>query len=294
MQEIGYVYHRNAANLRSGKTSVVGALVTDISNPSIARLVLDLEEGLAREGLFTMVTNSFDEAERELAAVRRYFEHPVDALVYVPATTSDSRIVKLFASTSVPLLAVTRPPADGMAYVGADNIVGGEIAAEHLISVHGCRRLIYVGGSRAGAARRERIAGVERAIAASAGAELVDDLEGETSVRGSMAMAARVLGRETDFDAVLCHSDIAAYALLHEWSRQGTNASAVIGFDDLPISAIYRPTVTSVGAHGVGRVAAEAVLQMLQGGEAKVRRIAPELTVRASCGCNASDSPRLT
>lgn len=286
MHELGYVYHRGAANLRTRHSSIVGVLMTDISNPSFAKLMLGIEERLGAAGYFTMFSNTFDDPERELELLRSLMEHPVDAIVYVPVTEESPQITELLAVSAVPVLAVQRQPANGPAYLGPDNVLGGRLAAEHLMRVHGCRRLVFLGGPKLGSARRDRLEGVRTTVDADPDAELVYESEGPTTVETARRMAEAAIRSGTSFDGVVCHSDLVAYAFTRAWRDAGqTHLVPVIGFDDLPISALFEPTISSVTVGPMGARAAERVIEMVNGATATIELMTPTLEIRASCGC---------
>jgi LacI family transcriptional regulator len=286
MRELGYVYHRGAANLRSRHSSIVGVLITDISNPSFAKLMLGIEERLAAAGYFTMLSNTFDDKDREVALLQSFIEHPVDAIVYVPVSETSDEIEATLAASTVPVLAVTRQPVGGGSYLGQDNFMGGQMSAEHLIQVHGCRRLAFLGGPALGAARRERLEGVRNVVDSHPGVELVYEIEGPTTVEAVRKIGQAAVDSGVAFDGVVCHSDLVAYAFLRAWRDRDSPFIPVIGFDDLPTSEFFEPSVTSIAVGPLGRRAAERIIAMMDGAEDTVELIKPELQVRLSCGCH--------
>ncbi|BCW05926.1 LacI family DNA-binding transcriptional regulator [Arthrobacter sp. NtRootA1] len=289
MGELGYVYHRGAASLRTQRSSSVGVLITDIANPSFANLTQGLEQGLASAGYFTMLSNTFDDQDRELQLVRSFLEYPVDALVYVPAAGELAETRRLLASAPIPVLAVTRTPSESGAYVGPDNFLGGWKAAEHMIVQHGCTKLAFLGGPSEGPARRDRLDGVRARIEETTGVSLVFDLHGPVTPDSAEQMSAAAIATQTEFDGLICHSDLVAYAFLSAWRKTGKEPLPVIGFDDLPISKLFDPPVTSITVGQLGARAAERVLQMIDGGEPFAELMPPHIELRESCGCHAAN-----
>ncbi|PZF57857.1 LacI family transcriptional regulator [Curtobacterium sp. MCSS17_008] len=286
MRELGYVYHRGAAALRMQSTSTFGLIVTDLTNPFFAEMTVGFEERLGRDDVLAFVTNTFDRPARQDALVRSMVERGVDALVVVPVQT-ESGSVPIDAG-GLPVLAVTRRPQPGTAYLGPDDRAGGRLAARHLID-HGHRRLVYLGGPRHGSARQERIASV-RAELAGAGGSLVADLEGRTSVETGQDAGRRLLESGTAFDAVICHSDEIAFGFAAALRAAGRAPSSVpmIGFDGLAVGSVMDPPLTSVSV-GPGRLGAHAVdvlTALRAGAEPAVELLQPQLLLRSSCGCS--------
>lgn len=289
MEALGYVYHRGAATLRTNRSGILGLLLTDVSNPFFSAMTLGFEDAASKAGFMTILTNTFDQTERQNRLVRAMLEYPVDGFAYTPSVGSED--LKLFSeSISVPVVAVTRQTANGIPYLVPDDMQGGATAAEHLVKVHGARRLVYLGGPERASTRSNRVRGVETALKGHEGTKLVQALPGETSVQGGIQLANALLSSEIEFDAVVCHSDVIAYSLLHtlqkyEYKRRRVS---VIGFDGLPESEVFTPSVTSVavGPEKIGVRAAEWILAELQGTPSvDISPMEMALEIRQSCGC---------
>ena len=289
METLGYVYHRGAATLRTNRSGLLGLLLTDVSNPFFSAMTLGFEEVASEAGLMTMVTNTFDEPARQQRLVRAMLEYPVDGFAYTPAVGGGESLV-LSAGTSLPVLAITRRSMSEIPSLVPDDVQGGALAAEHLVAVHCARRLIYLGGPEKAGPRYDRMTGVEQALKAHPGAELIRQFPGETSIRSGMALASQLLGSDIEFDAVVCHSDVIAFALLHALRQADLDDRliSVIGFDGLPESQVFSPAVTSVavGPEALGGRAAAWILARLRGDRPPdLEPMTMHLEVRASCGC---------
>jgi LacI family transcriptional regulator len=288
MDELGYVYHRGAATLRTQKSSVVGFLVTDVSNPFFSGMAMGFERTLWDAGYLTVLTNSFDDSDRFDEAARTMFEYPVDALVYVPVAGADMS----FTTSDASSLAVTREPGSDTPFLGPDDRLGGRLAASHLLEFHERRRLIYLGGPEWAGPRSRRLEGVRDAVAAHAGTELVKQLPGPTSIKSGTALSEELLTSGIGFDAVVCHSDVIAFALCHALRRRRIpvpKGVSVVGFDGLDQAGVFEPPITtvSVGPARIGRLAAEWVINSIDGDQPEQRQVLPpSLQLGASCGCN--------
>lgn len=288
---LGYVYHRGAATLRSQKSAVVGLIVTDVSNPFFSAMALGLEHTLSGHGYVTVLTNTFDEADRSNQLVREMLEFPVAALVYVPVAGADLSFASYTAMRNTPCLAVTRDPGSKMAFLGIDERLGGRLAANHLIEAHARTRLVYLGGPAYAGPRSARLEGVRREVARHPKVRLVAQLPGATNISSGVALAERVLTSGMRFDAVICHSDVIAYALCSALRHRKIDVPtevSVVGFDGLDTSEVFAPSISSVSSdpRHMGTLAARWVVDALEGIETpRRRRIRPTLAQRQSCGC---------
>jgi LacI family transcriptional regulator len=289
MKELGYVYHRGAAMLRTHRSGLIGLLITDVSNPFFAAMTLAFDVAAAAGGYLTMVTDTFDDHERQTRLAQSMFEYPIEALAYTPVVSGD--ILRPLGEATIPMLAVTRGSSTGAPFLGPDDFMGGQLAGAHLIQDHGYRRIVYLGGPKGAGPREDRLRGLRSIAARVPGTEVVAEFPGITNVQGGLASAEQLRESGIEFDAVVCHSDVGAYALLASYRNdQGkmTKPFGVIGFDGLPESAVFWPPVTSVavGPDILGRTAAEWLLAALDGKPGVMdTRIPPHLKIRASCGC---------
>ncbi|MBT8160105.1 MULTISPECIES: LacI family DNA-binding transcriptional regulator [Arthrobacter] len=291
MRELGYVYNRGAASLRTHKTTTVGVVVTNIASPFFGELLVGLESTLARAGFRSLVVATGDDAARQDELVAELREHQIAGLAIVPAGRTSGSFLEGLTASGIPHVLMTRyldgAPAP---YVGPDDRLGGRLAAEHLLD-HGSRSLAYVGGRPAVLSRRDRIDGVKDALRAGGvdPATLVD-VESETSGQGGLAAGEQLLARGELPEAVICHSDSVAFGLYRALRIAGrANSVRIIGYDDVNTAALWEPPLTSVATHPerLGHAAAELLLAELDelDSEPERRLFPPELVVRESCGC---------
>ncbi len=288
MDSLGYVYHRGAASLRTRRSGVIGLLTTDVSNPFFAAMTRGFEEEAALGGFLTMMTNTLDDPERQARLAQSMLEYPVDALAYTPAVRDGEP--HAITDTSVPMLAVTRGSLSDEPYLGPDDVAGGLLAAEHLIEFHGYRRIVYLGGPRGAGPREDRLSSVRAVAARHPDVEVVADFPGVTNVAGGVELAERLLASGLEFDAVVCHSDVVAFALFAALRQVGREHDvAAVGFDGLPESALFWPPITSVGVgpETLGSAAARWLMNALDGAPGPMRTLLePRLEIRSSCGCH--------
>ncbi|PWJ45796.1 transcriptional regulator, LacI family [Quadrisphaera granulorum] len=302
MGELGYVYDRVAAAMRADHAPVVGVLVSDITNPFFAQALVGVQAALREEGFLPLLANaSHDLAQQgELLGLLR--EHRVAGLVLAPVAGTPASLVEELRAWPLEHVLLTQPVDGATTWtVAPDDRLGGRLAAEHLLAVHGCRRLLLVGVSPEVASSRLREAGVRDAVAAVNGACVVGALEwqpgdstgllvGRAAVAGlggaPSGPSADVLGGASSSpllsplssatswpagpppDGVVCFSDVHATGLLRAMRVAGRpGALPVTGYDDIPAAALYEPPLTTVSTHGeqLGRTAADGLVRRLRG-----------------------------
>lgn len=291
MDELGYVYNRGAAALRASKTQSIGLVVPDVSNDFTAELTVTVENNVG--GLVTLIGNSLEDLDRQDALVRSMIERQVDGMIVLPAVGTTDRLVAMLTASRVPVVMATREMrSTGLPYVGIDNLLGGRLAADHLVG-HGARRVAYIGGLAQLRPRRDRVAGARRALV-KAGGELVADIPGPPRGSWGRDIARELIAEGQLPDAIICHNDLVAFGVYRALRERGLGNPRdlpIVSYDDIAAAELWEPPLTSVGASGyeVGMRCAEALLRRMAAPEAEAERIlvSPHLVVRESCGCVA-------
>src|SRR5215211_3398789 len=291
MVELGYVYNRAAASLRTQHSDAIGVVLTNITNPYFAEFAAGLQDALTSSGTVPLLAISGEDRALQRQLVKSLVERNVDGIVLVPAHGTQPGDLPDLVGTPLVLLARRLTGLD-VDYVGAQNRDGGYAAAEHLYS-HGCRRIAFVGGYTDSSARAERAGGVE---------EFLNDhgltLDSDHSVVCDNARpqareaAMSLLTKDPDVDGVVCFSDVVAFGVLDAIADMGRSVGSdvrVIGFDDVHAAGLNRPSLSSVAvpARETGRRAAQLVLERIAGSsEPTVREEFPvKLEPRETCGC---------
>ena len=301
MVELGYVYNRAAASLRTQHSDAIGVVLTNITNPYFAEFAAGLQDALTDSGTVPLLAVSGEDRALQQRLVKSLVERNVDGIVLVPAHGTQPEDLPDLVGTPMVLLARRLKGVD-VDYVGAQNRDGGYAAAEHLYS-HGCRRIAFVGGFTDSSAREERAGGV---------AEFLDDhgltLNADHSVVCEPARpqareaAMRLLTGNPDVDepnvdgpnvdGIVCFSDVVAFGVLDALADLGRTVGSdvrVIGFDDVHDAGLNRPSLSSVAvpARETGRRAGQLVLERAAGStERTVREEFPtKLEPRETCGC---------
>ncbi|WP_280238122.1 LacI family DNA-binding transcriptional regulator [Nocardia abscessus] len=297
MDELGYVYNRSAASLRAGRSNVIGVLVTTVTNPFFAEVIVGLEQRLARLGYVSLLANTLNDADRQARLVTFLQESNVAGVVMVPAFTTDPRTLHSLAAREIPLLFLTRTAGEEPdLYLRTDDVADGELAADHLFR-HGCRTVAYLGGPTDSVARRDHLAGARAAAERhNISPERLIDITSPTTARGGLAAGRQLLAGESACDGIICHSDdiaLGVYRALHDAGRAAS--IPVISFDDVGHAELMEPPLTTIRRQPLefGRRAAQLLHDRLTGAiTGPVTSVVPsELTIRRSCGCRP-DSPR--
>jgi DNA-binding LacI/PurR family transcriptional regulator len=167
---------------------------------------------------------------------------------------------------------------------------------EHLILQHNRRRILFLRGPIHQEDSYWRETGYKSALEAN-GIEfdeklvLVGDFEREIAYRALNQFLGN--GEHVAFDAVFAGDDDAAIGVINSLTDKGYRVPediAVVGFDDLRLSAFLNPPLTTVRAptETVGRIAAERLFGLLKNEISEGITLLPtEIIIRRSCGCGS-------
>ena len=296
MTDLGYVYNRAAASLRTQHSDAIGVVLTNITNPYFAEFATGLQDVLTSSGTVPLLAVSNEDRDLQYRLIKSLVERNVDGIVLVPAhgTTPDN--LPNLLGTPLVLLARRLQGMD-VDYVGAQNRDGGYAAAEHLYS-HGCRRIAFVGGFTDSSAREERASGVaaflnDHGLTLDADHSVVCEPARPQAREAAMGLLTKNHGLDgPNVDGIVCFSDVVAFGVLDAIADTGRSIGSevrVIGFDDVHDAGLNRPSLSSVAvpARETGRRAAQLVLERAAGStEATVREEFPtKLEPRETCGC---------
>jgi LacI family transcriptional regulator len=265
--ELGFVRNESARHLRAGSSRTIGLVVLDVANPFFTDVARAVEDVASEHGLAVLLCNSDDQPAKEAAYLDLLTEQRVQGVVITPTATLSPGL-DAARRRGVPLVLLDRraPTADQCS-VAVDDVLGGRLAAGHLLE-RGHRRIAFVGGSTALPQLRERHAGVEAAVREGGGEALTELSPASLTVAGGREAAQRLLGipagrRPT---AAVCANDLLALGMLQELLRHGCDVPgdlALVGYDDIEFAAAAAVPLTSVRKPRaeMGRLAAAMVLE---------------------------------
>jgi LacI family transcriptional regulator len=292
MRQMGYVYHRAAASLRTQRSQTVGLVVSDITSSFFAEMMVGIEARLDGAGYVSLLGHTAELREKQERLLTTMREFPADGILLCPADGTPPEAVAGLVASRVPLVLFARYlPGLPTDYVGADNVAGATLAVEHLISL-GHRRIAFVGGPAETSARQDRERGY-REVMEHHGLSVDDALvvTTPTTREGGYNGARTLLRAPRRPSAMLCYNDAVAFGAMLGIQSIGLMPGrdiAVVGFDDVDEAALSRPSLTTVAVtpRKIGEEAAGLLLERIEKPDAPPRQIvvAPTLVVRESSG----------
>jgi LacI family transcriptional regulator len=252
VRELNYQPDAQARALVSGRSHIIGLMVTEITNPFFPELIQCFEQLAVEAGYEVLLASTPQDPASIARSVRRVLQRKVDG-VAVMMFGREAPILEELASHSVPLVVMDRAPS-GLARSRIDAVQvnydqGVCEAVTHLFEL-GHRQIAFVSGPLEQASARLRRDAFEKGIR-SHRIKLRADLmiEGDHTLEGGMAAISALLARSHPPTAVVCSNDLTAIGVLHGLFETGKQVPAdlsVIGFDDVHIAQFMLPPLTTV------------------------------------------------
>ncbi len=289
-KEIGYVYDRRAASLRTQRSDIVGVLVRDIINPFFAEILRSIEAELGTNRQTFLLCNHGDDLELQNNFISTLMQFGADGVIMSPSVGTDAEDIDRIeaAGLKVTLVARTVENANVPAFLGNDE-AGFHLVTRHLIE-NGHTDIALVGGTRLTSTGRARRRGFHAAFK-EAGLPVPSraDIETPYDRKAGFEAVEKILACGNPPTAIACCSDTVALGVMHGLRAKGIEPGkdiAVTGYDDIEEASISSPSLTTVddGHDEIGRLAARTLFQKIKGEAPNTEPvlIAPNLRIRES------------
>ena len=296
ISDLGFVANPVASGLAGGRTRCIGVITQALSSPFYGNGLLGIEDVLIAANLTPLFVSGHWRSEDERRCIASLQSRRVDGLIILTPSLPDEELLAL--AERIPLVVTGRHlQGSGVCSLNFDNQLGARLATEHLIGL-GHQRIAFIKGTASHPDAVERLRGYRAALKAH-GLPYDPELciQGSFIESGGEEAVSTLLDKGIGFTAVLAANDQMAYGAALALYRRGLRIPrdvSLVGFDDLLGSGFTLPPLTTV-RHSIleiGRLAAGAVIRMIQGEPFSNEVPAPQLIVRDSCSKPARTARR--
>ena len=283
---LGFVPNPVARSLAGGRSLSIGVVTQAIDSPYYGGALRGIEDSLRAAGYSPLFTSGqWDEAEEarciDLLRARR-----VDGLIVLTGRLSDAALKSL--AKAIPVVVTGRVlKAVNLFSLNFDNFEGARLAAQHLIAM-GHRSIAFISGVAGHPDAAERMRGYRSALD-DAGIRFDPRLvvPGAYHEDSGRVAVETLLDQGHGFSAIFAANDQMAFGAALTLHRRGLNVPAdmsLVGFDDLHASRYTIPPLSTVHqpVEDLGRLAAEAMLDLLAGRKPTAVLPAPTFVARES------------
>jgi len=246
--DLEYTPNTQARALVSGKSGMIGLIVSEITNPFFPELIQQFEDETVKRGYEMLIGSTNYSTARMTQCIRRMLERKVEGVAVMTFGMDEALLLEL-SRRGIPVASVGTPDIDSITTIEVNHRQGIQEAIQHL-AVMGHRAISYIGGSLDLLVGRQRQDAYIQSMA-QIGIPVTPDqiVQGDHTMDGGVAAGERIFASGSIPTAILCYNDLTAIGLLHVISRHGLRVPediSVIGFDDIHMAQFTVPPLTTI------------------------------------------------
>jgi DNA-binding LacI/PurR family transcriptional regulator len=269
-ERLGYVRNQGAANLRSGRSGLVGVIIPDISNPFYPEFYQSLYDRAVETGYQILLHSTFGHAREERQALHMFEMNRVEGIILNAsegeADESCDPILQRFIQRGVPLILAGRPRRNLIAdEIVIRNVKAVEKAVVYLAKT-GHKHIAFITGQD-NMASAERESGFRKAMK-RVGLKIDPNFvsRGRFTAESGLQQTASLLQLRCRPTAIVAANDylaLGAVRAIHSAGLSVPKDVAVIGFDDVPLASLSTPALTTLRQPS-RRIASDCFERLLQ------------------------------
>jgi DNA-binding LacI/PurR family transcriptional regulator len=248
MEELNFLPNTHARTLVSGRSRILGLIISDITNPFFPELVKTFEDQAVQRGKEVIIGNTDYNPKRMAGCIRRMVERKVDG-VAIMTSEADGDLVKELTHRNIPTVFMdTGQPGPHSANIRIDYAQGIQEAVQHLLALNH-RRIAFITGPMNLASARTRCSVF---VAALKSRGLFDETfieKGNHRIEGGAMAMRSLLKLPRRPTAVIASNDltaIGALGVIHEMGLRVPEDISLVGFDDISFAHLTQPPLTTV------------------------------------------------
>lgn len=249
IEESGYRPNIQARALVSGRSHILGLVVSEITNPFFPEIVEGFENLAVKHGYEIMLVSTVHDPTRMDLSVRRMTERRVDGVAVMTFGMEDLLLDDRELS-NVPLVFVdVGPKRPRVSNIRINYLHGIRQAVQHLAALRH-QQIAFISGPQELKSAKSRRNAFEKAMS-EIGLNVIPDLivEGDHTVEGGVAAMKALLSLPVPPTAVMCSNDMTALGVMRTCYEEGLNIPrdlSVVGFDDIRLAQFVSPPLTTV------------------------------------------------
>jgi DNA-binding LacI/PurR family transcriptional regulator len=300
-KRLGYRPNAMARFLRSKRSQSIGVMLTDVTDPFCTPILRGIENALYPLAYLPIFADAHNQRERFERYLEMLLERHVDGLIVVANwLLVDIHVLADLNKAEIPTVTIGwEIPGNRVSFAMVDNEAGGRMALEHLHQL-GHRRIAVILGPKRLIDSAPRWRGIQK-FAQSAKLEidpslvtrLPDVFDANASFEQGYRLTEELLQKKKKFTALLAFDDLTALGAIRALAKAGISVPeqcSVIGFDDVAISGLSVPSLTTVRQplETMGGAAVNIVMEAIKAGHenrdwsAVAQKLHAELVIRDS------------
>lgn len=277
-KEMNYIPNSLARSLSTKKTGTIGIVLPDITNPFFASIARAIEDEASLLGYNVIFCNTDSEINKEEKYIKLLISKLVDGVIFAAGGESKNSVTML-KDNNVPFVLVdryidTHEEEYGVYALNRDGVLQG---VEYLYN-RGNERIAFVKGPKNLELSRQRLEGYEYSMNKYGiyNKDLI--FEGDFTIDGGIKATKEILQSIGEIDAIFYSNDAMALGGIKVLLKNGFKIPEdirVLGFDNIEISEIFEPELTTVAQpiYEMGKQSCKLLIDVIKGNKIENKQI---------------------
>jgi LacI family transcriptional regulator len=272
VKQLGFRPSGIARSLATRRTTSVGLVVPDITNPFFSEIARGVEDVAHAHAYNVFLCNTDEDIQREKAVLDSLLEKQVDGLVLFSSRLDQKDLLERLGYFSFVVL-VNREinkELDGVRIISIDDKTGAYQAVDYLHTI-GRTKIGFVAGPERSESNRKRFEGylaAHKKNKQQVDPQLTYRCDKPDTFSGEQA-AKKLLEARPDINAFFAFNDLIAVGVLHACQKLGYRVPkdvAIIGCDDIPLASMVTPALSTlhIDKREVGTAAMQILMALIQ------------------------------
>jgi len=271
IEELGYRPNIQARALVSGRSHILGLVVSEITNPFFPEIVQAFENIAVEHGYEILLVSTVHDPKRMDLSVRRMTGRRVDGVAVMTFGMEDL-LLEDRELRNVPLVFVdVGPKRPRVSNIRINYLNGIRQAVQHLAALRH-KQIAFISGPLALKSANSRRNAFETAMG-EIGLNVTKGfvVEGDHKLEGGVRAMQSLLSLQNRPTAILCSNDMTALGVMRKCYEEGLQIPrdlSLVGFDDIRLAQFVLPPLTTVrmSQSELARIAFHALLTELERG----------------------------
>ncbi|MCL4417798.1 MAG: LacI family transcriptional regulator [Actinobacteria bacterium] len=286
-----------ASSMRTKRTKYIGIVLPNMVNPFFFELLKGAEQYAGQKDYYIVLFNSENNYDKEIIFLDAIFKRRIDGIIIsgIAGGRKDNFFVKEILKKGLPCVLVDRYVEGlGVPCVIADNLKGGEIAADYLLKNKN-KKIGIITYELKVKILKDRYLGFKNILEKNNMSEgfLIQLPIDTVNILADLENHKKTI-LDNKPDAVFCISDLIAINFIEFLKKNKVRIPediSVLGFDNIPFTEMLEPKLTTVSQdiYRMGEMSAKLLINIINDygknnkSRYKNKVLLPELIVRDSC-----------
>ena len=245
IDELGYVYNRDAAAMRSKRSNLVAIVINDLTNPTMAQLATSLQLLLNESGLQAMIVSSNNSLELQANAVKNLKEYNAAAFIICPVANTCAQWLDTLSAQHKVITLMSEVPFSAAPCILPDYKKASHVASMHLLA-QGVTDIAFIGSELTLSDSQALQSGFNTACAQHSIAPFAPIHCEVNTVHSAKHAFIEAYKHHPVLNAVVCANDIIAQGVIAAINSLTHHFIKVVSCHHIPNSAVIDNNLTTV------------------------------------------------